>query len=520
MPISLPESCERVRSLDPSLGRIVEDDFLRVLRVGEALAWAQGRLPALVAARTPSAVLDVVVGEARAQTMAPSVFAIAWSQRRDGGTSFRALAGSAASEVVPDAQISSTIVGQVAASGRPAWSDDAQVDARFLASHSVQGFALRSVGCVPLGAHGALYLCDPERPGLFTQQVRARLVALCTAAAPFLGSPSEPPPRPASAAPIPGMVGDSPVMRELFAQIRAFAPMPWPALVLGETGSGKEGVARALHDLSPRSSAPFVAVNCGAIPEELAESTLFGHERGAFTGADRQREGLVERVGEGTLFLDEVGELSPRAQVKLLRLLQERTFERVGGQRELQFRGRVVAATLRNLDDPTAQHGFRDDLFHRLAACVLRVPPLRKRLDDAPALAEHLLLRALSQVPNAPALRLSDAANQALQRHAWPGNVRELENALRMGIAHAMAAGSEVILPEQVFSRGAPSAAASGATLPQGLGLQEAVDDLQRRMVARAIDECDGSRTRAAEQLGVTRQWLHRLLQRWDEGEA
>jgi DNA-binding NtrC family response regulator len=292
--------------------------------------------------------------------------------------------------------------------------------------------------------------------------------------------------------------------------------MPWPALVLGETGTGKELAARALHDLSPQAERPFLAINCGAIPDELAESILFGHERGAFTGADRRQEGLAERVADGTLFLDEVGELSARAQVKLLRLLEEGVFERLGGRETLQFRGRIVAATLRDLDDPASRDQFREDLFHRLAGCIVRLPPLRSRREDIPALAHHLLSQAMLELTQPGGLELSGAAATALSRRPWPGNVRELKNVLRGAIARALAAGDGTIEPSHLAPP-SRSAAEPGDDLLAITDLQAATESYQRRVVEAALEACDGNRTQAAARLGVSRQWLHRLVARWGD---
>jgi DNA-binding NtrC family response regulator len=489
-----------------------------VLQAADALSWARSQLPVLVAASGAREVLQAVVDVSADLAGAPEAWAISWTLER-GSTRIVALAGRSEGElarladgalVTPEG-LSRSIVGVVVAQGRPAWSDDASADSRFLGAASVQAMALRSVGCVPLGERGALYLHDPSSPGRFGPQVRSRIAALCALAAPFLDEgPSTSAP---AVEPLPGLVGESPAMRELYGAVRAFAPMPWPVLILGETGTGKEAVARALHDLSPRSGRPFVPVNCGTIPDELAESTLFGHERGAFTGADRRREGVVERVGDGTLFLDEVGELSPRVQVKLLRLLQEGTFERLGDERQRRFQGRVVAATHRPIHDGGT---FREDLYHRLSACVVQVPPLRDRRSDLPALAEHLLQRALSEVPGAAPVRLGEAALGELERRAWPGNVRELSNVLRGAVARVLGSGASVIEPHHLAS-GPGSAPAGGpvAALYPG-DLLAATEQFQQDLVRRALDDSDGNKTRAAASLGVSRQWLHRLIARWE----
>ena len=306
---------------------------------------------------------------------------------------------------------------------------------------------------------------------------------------------------------------DFDAMQELYETARAFAPMPWPVLVLGETGTGKEGVANAIHSLSLQKGQPFLAVNCGAIPETLAESTLFGHERGAFTGADRMQQGIVERVGQGTLFLDEVAELSPQIQVKLLRLLQERTYERVGGSRTLPFRGRIVAATHRSLDDAEGRGDFREDLYYRLAACVIHVPALRERRSDIESLAHHLLGKALKDLPGAPKIRFSQPAIASLRHRDWPGNVRELENTIRGAIARAMGRRSTLIelahFPPALGVKSAPK-------ISLDEDLQAATEAFQKERVYAALENNSDNRTQAAKQLGVSRQWLHRLLARWE----
>ena len=545
----LPDSVKAARAFDASLGDRLERDFVRLTRAGDALVWAQRRLPTLVAAGTASRLLRFLVDEAKELTGAPIGWAVSWSGDVLGGrASFRALAGDSGTvdpgDLLDPAAISKTIVGRVIKEGRPAWSDDALADARFEAAQSVQAYGLRSVGCLPIGVRGVLYLLDPDQTGRFDLRSRSRLSALCSLAAPFLtrGESRR------RAEPLPGLVGSSPAMLELSEGVHAFSAVPWPALILGETGTGKEAVARALHSLSPRKDAPFVAVNCGAIPESLAESTLFGHARGAFTGADRRKEGLVEQAGNGTLFLDEVGELPPPVQVGLLRLLQEGTWRRVGGDREQRFGGRIVAATWRPLTESDGRGSFREDLFYRLASCILRVPPLRDRADDVPAIAAHLVEKACRQLPGDQVLSLTPEATALLAGRPWPGNVRELENAIKGSLArawtgkaseitadhvaaHLRATGVSVEdaarhpvaeVTQEVLDAVAVEAAAEPVTgFPEGLD-PAAVDDLaaateryQRLVVKAALERSEGNRTRAAKSLGVTRQWLHRLLSKW-----
>jgi DNA-binding NtrC family response regulator len=518
----LPASVIEVGKVDEALGARVRRDVLRLLVAAEANAWAQRRLPELSAARSVAEVLEPTVREARALTGVARTWALAWRGDIESASfeSMVSLGDPVSGDSVPaPEQISRTVVGETSRGGRPMWSEDALADPRFSETESIQMRAVRSVGCLPMGPRAVLYLEDPL-PGRFAVEERARLSALCALAGSVMsrfdrdqGAPTS-----ITAPEIPGLVGDDPVMVALRSAIHAFAPMPWPALILGETGTGKERVARALHELSPRASEPFVPVNCGAIPEQLAESTLFGHERGAFTGADRRRRGFVERVGAGCLFLDEVGELPPGVQVKLLRLLQEGTFERVGAEVELRFRGRILAATHRALGDSAERGPFRDDLYHRLAACVLRVPPLRSRTGDLPTLARHLLARAMAEAGVEGPLQLAPATLAHFHRRSWPGNVRELENCLRTGIARALAEGADTIDPvhvEGVGDEGASPAVAAVPTFP--LDLSAVTEAYQRELVRAALDEAGGHRSNAARLLGVSRQWLHRLLSRLDE---
>ena len=523
--INLPSSIQRAARLDAALAEDLAEDFTRLARVGTAMAWAQASLPAMLGALGVGGLLEVVVAQARELTRAPRAWAMAWSGDLGAGrATIEALAGEGV-EALEVPAFSHTIVGRVAREGRPAWSDDAAQDARFQAAESVQAFSLRSIGCVPIGDHAVLLLEDPAQPGAFGLEDRLRIAALAALAGRVLAGRQRPESvEAAPASPIAGLVGSSPPMVELYASIRAFAPMPWPVLILGETGTGKEAVARALHAGSPRARDPFVPVNCGAIVETLAESTLFGHERGAFTGADRQRDGLLHRVGEGTLFLDEVGELSPALQVKLLRLLQEGTYERVGGDRSLRFSGRVVAATHRLLDQPERRGSFREDLYFRLAACVLRVPPLRDRRSDVPELAHHLLQRASADLTGCPRLSLDPDATPRLKAHEWPGNVRELENRLRGGVARALSRGETTVRGEDLGLQGTElslsasslSSTTPDTSIPASLDLASATERFQQQRIHAALKANGGNRSAAARQLGVSRQWLHRLLARWD----
>ena len=249
------------------------------------------------------------------------------------------------------------------------------------------------------------------------------------------------------------MLGTSRVMRDIFKQIGRLAATDATVLITGESGTGKELVARAVHNHSARSRKPFVAVNCGALPENLIEAELFGHERGAFTGAERQKKGRFELAHTGTLFLDEVGELTPGAQVKLLRALQERRFERVGGTETVSVDVRVIAASNQDLKQAVDEKRFREDLFYRLSVIEIRLPPLRARLGDVPQLAEYFLERTATR--HGLALKvLSDEATRCLMAYDFPGNVRELENMIERAVITAGAA-VEVLSPAHLFGEGA-----------------------------------------------------------------
>jgi len=309
------------------------------------------------------------------------------------------------------------------------------------------------------------------------------------------------------------IIRKSPAMLELQRVVERVAGRMIPVLLVGETGTGKELVARELHERSPRRGAPFVVVNCAAIPDGLVESILFGFKRGAFTGADRDRAGAFEHADGGTLFLDEVGELSPAAQAALLRALDSKRVCPVGDSRELEVNARVVAATHRDLFAMTEQGRFRLDLFHRLNALTLDLPPLRARSEEIPLLAEQFLLRFA--IESGSAARQIDAAAMArLSAYAWPGNVRELRNVIERAVALA---GSISIgigeLPASVRDASARGAAPNaGSTGALGAGLRAEVQGLEATLIRSALERCSGSRRDAAQLLELPlRTFEHKL---------
>ena len=299
------------------------------------------------------------------------------------------------------------------------------------------------------------------------------------------------------------MIGANPQMQAVFDMIRKVAPTSAPVLILGESGTGKEMVAQALHRRSSRRSGPFVAINCNTIPENLLESELFGHEKGAFTGADAQSKGHIESAAGGTLFLDEIGELPPSVQVKLLRFLQEKCFKRVGGRQEIQSDARVLAATNRNLRESAADGKFREDLYFRLAVVVVKVPPLRERGDEI-ILMSKAFLRDYGTEHAKTGLTFAPDALRALSLHRWPGNVRELQNRVRRAVI--MADG------KRVTARDLELTDTLSALPPQTL--KEARESVEREMIQDALRRHRGKITSAAVELGVSRPTLYELMEK------
>jgi DNA-binding NtrC family response regulator len=304
------------------------------------------------------------------------------------------------------------------------------------------------------------------------------------------------------------MVGQSPPMLELFRLIDQVAPSNASVLIVGESGTGKELVARALHRQSPRGEKPFVALNCGAIPETLLESELFGHERGAFTGATSARTGCFEQADGGTLFLDEIGEMPPELQTKLLRVLEDGKVRRVGGSREQQVDIRVLAATNADIDERMREGKFREDLYFRLNVFTLRVPPLRERREDIPTLASHFLGRFLANEPfNVSGF--SDRALDALKAAEWPGNVRQLRNAVHHAV---ILCGEGEVLPEHLpthrVQRRPDASRADGLVISVGTSIADA----ERVLILETLGAYGGNKTRTADVLGISVKTLYTRL--------
>lgn len=299
------------------------------------------------------------------------------------------------------------------------------------------------------------------------------------------------------------MLGNSPKMQEVFSTIRKVAATDAPVLILGESGTGKELVARAIYRLSSRVEGTFVVINCGAIPENLLESELFGHEKGAFTGAHVQRKGRIEFAQKGTLFLDEIGDLPLPLQVKLLRYLQEQVIERVGGREQIKVDARVLCATNRDLKQGMKEGSFREDLYYRLGVVTIPLPPLRERGEDIIFLANAFLQEYANESKKRLKGFMQETIN-AIENYSWPGNIRELENRIKRGVI--MAEGQKVT-PEDME-----------LTLPYGSrekkGLKEAREAVERDFIQRALAKNKGNVTKAAAELGISRPSLYELMEK------
>jgi DNA-binding NtrC family response regulator len=332
--------------------------------------------------------------------------------------------------------------------------------------------------------------------------------------------------------PIPGLIGSGPAMREVYRLTRKVAQSNASVLLLGETGTGKELIAKAIHRISPRGSGPFVRVNCGALAENLLESELFGHVRGAFTGAIDNRTGRFEAAHTGTVFLDEINSTTPKLQVKLLRVLQEHEFERVGDTQTIRVDTRVIAASNRDLFEEVQCSRFREDLYYRLNVITIYLPPIRERREDIPELVGHFL-RIYNEENNCNVPHVEHAAMEALQKYDWPGNVRELQNYIERAVV--LAPGDEItldLLPDCVVGRKGPRFhrhAADMETLiarlvEQGVGSAGAEEEnlhakivsrVERELIAQVMAACDNVQVKAAAKLGINRNTLHKKLEEY-----
>jgi len=316
-----------------------------------------------------------------------------------------------------------------------------------------------------------------------------------------------------------GIVGNSPKLRDVIDRVKLVAPSKATILIEGETGAGKELIAQAIHQASPRARAPFVAVHCAALPPTLLESELFGHERGAFTGATERRIGRFEAADGGTLFLDEISEISPATQVKLLRFLETKAIERIGGMKLIQLDVRLVAATNKNPEQMVKDGTLREDLFFRLNVVRITMPPLRERVEDVPLLLDHYM-KLFSEENNVPPLIIEPGAMRQLQAYAWPGNIRELRNFVENAVVLRRGGKLTEFDLEPKFRGGAApagSAAPVAAATPEAMANPLSVEENEKRLLRESLIKARGNRTKAAEFMGISRRTLHRKLAQWPE---
>ena len=319
------------------------------------------------------------------------------------------------------------------------------------------------------------------------------------------------------------IIGVSPAMEKLKQTIRTVASTQSTVLVYGESGTGKELVARAVHICSPRATEPFVSINCGAFPETLLESELFGYVKGAFTGANQNKRGLFEVADGGTIFLDEIGEMNLTMQVKLLRVLQERCVRPVGGTDEIAIDVRVIAATNRDLERQVAENTFREDLYYRLNVIPVTVPPLRDRREDVPMLVNHFI-KKYAGVAGRNIARIHTESLSLLGQYDWPGNVRQLENTIERAIALETADELKVEMPaERPRARAAAAGAgndvvsvAAGAVLPEGMDMEKYVAEIERSLLKSALQQANGVQTRAADVLKISYRSFRHLMKKYD----
>jgi len=416
-------------------------------------------------------------------------------------------------------QVSSTVTRQVLQKGAAVLSNDV-LASELASAQSIVAAQVRSIMCVPLALFdkiiGCIYL-DTRNPLIqFTEEHLQLVTAIAAISASALETARDLERLRAENERLTteinlehNMVGDSPRMRDVYQFLARVAPTESTVLIQGESGTGKELAARAIHRNSPRAPQPFVAINCAAITDTLLESELFGHEKGAFTGAVGQKKGKIEVADGGTLFLDEVGELAPALQAKLLRVLQEREFERVGGTRTVKVNVRIIAATNKDLADQVKAGAFRQDLFYRLNVVAFTMPSLRDRRDDIPLLANYFITKHAAKCKVHPR-PLSKEARSCLLNYDWPGNVRELENAIERAL---VLGGGDAIhpedLPEPVLERESTAGLSSGK-------YHAALTDLKKQLILKALDDSAGSYTEAAKLLGVHPNYLHRLIRNLD----
>jgi Nif-specific regulatory protein len=417
-------------------------------------------------------------------------------------------------------QVSRTIVQRVLNEGVAILGNDISNDETMADAKSLAAFRVESLICVPMVIFGkvigVIYLDTTDRERHFDERHLQLMTAIAAIAAVATRNllhvewlEGENRRLQADIDLRHDMVGESAAMREVYKVIARAAPTDSTVLITGESGTGKELSARAIHRNSPRSARPFIAINCAGLTEPLLESDLFGHEKGAFTGAVSLKRGKLEIADGGTLFLDEMGELTPVVQAKLLRVLQEREFERVGSTRPIKVNVRIIAATNRDIDEAVRNGIIRKDLFYRLNVISLKMPPLRDRQEDIPLLARYFVRRCAEKSKRRISA-ISPAAEECLRAYEWPGNVRELENAIERAVVLGT---TDILLPEDLPEPIVETKSASAASAMQ---FHDAVRESKRKIVLRALNEAGGDYAQAASLLGLHVNNLHRLIRNLD----
>jgi transcriptional regulator with GAF, ATPase, and Fis domain len=509
-----------------------QERLLKLLEINKELNRAQDM----------RALLDAIMDVATATTGAERGFLIIVD---DGKISFQTARNFRREEVKkPELKISSSLVRRVMKSGQPVLTDNATEDDRFAEYQSVERLELKSIVSVPfrLGDSiiGALYLDNPARKGAFGQgdlqflqalgdqaalaiknlrhaqdmaELNRRLERNLETKSAQLEQASRALSERATKYPYQAIVGESPQIKQVLLLLDKVVETDVPILIQGESGTGKELVARAIHDFGRRKGGPFVPVNCGAITETLMESELFGHVKGAFTGAVADKKGLFEAADGGTIFLDEIGEMSVDMQKKLLRVLQERELRPVGGKGTVRIDVRVISATNRNLRQMTQEGRFREDLYYRVAVINIDMPPLRDRRDDIPLLVRHFVKKAAREL-GLVEKPVEPQAMAALSAYSWPGNVRELDNEIKKALTLSAEHVTLDDLSEQIQTTLFPEEPELVKPEP-GKTLKESLEKTERVLIERALEKTGGNQTRAAKELGISRVWLRKKMEKY-----
>ena len=466
----------------------------------------------------PVPLLDKVLEIAMMHLSAERAFVLLSDVKAPTGYAVMAAKNFASSDGPGKLAASSSVVSQVLQTGEPVLSFDAMSDQRFESSTSIIVQKILSIVCIPLRVHdrllGAVYLDSTKSRHAFTEEavkfltIFGNLSAIAIENARHFSDLQEENKRLRSEVTSPamfkGIVGRSKRWQSVLDLVKKVLDVDISVLITGESGTGKDVIARAIHANGPRSSKPFISVNCSAIPEQLLESELFGHTKGAFTGAHAEKKGLVESAHEGTLFLDEIADLPTTLQAKILHVLQQKEIRRIGEVKDRRVDVRIIAATNKNLQDELSGGRFREDLFYRLNVVTIHLPPLRERAEDIPVLAEYFFKGACEQHKR-NVQRIGADAMHYLMTNAWTGNVRELQHIIERGVV--LCSGDELSREDLM----------TGIITPPG-SVAVTLDDFEKEMVESTLHQLGGNRKQTSERLGVSLRWLQYKLKEWRIG--